>query len=224
MRSHINVPRAVASGMAAVMILSLAACSQIPDVDEAPVSTPQPTEAAATAEPAYDPVLHDYAFTDNLVWDYDKGEYVGEEVLEDSDIEAIEELLLLIDSYDQATSSEEYVTTEYVDSLRPHLTDRLYDVRAEGAEHREKYDLTQDGEVKVQRMLVTYYEADSEAHVSTCRDFSEYGLTSTTSPDKNVTLDFTEDVRQMRAVRSEGRWILLGEQQSDYVCDDIRNA
>lgn len=194
------------------------------DVDEDPVSTPQHTEATVTAEPAYDPVLHDYAFTDNFIWDDDKSEYVGEEALEDSDIAEIEELLLLIDSYDQATTSKDHVTAEYVDSLKPHLTDLLYKSRTEGVKHREKYNLTQEGEVKVQRMLVTYYEADSEAYVSTCRDFSEYGLTSTTSPDKNITVDFTEDVRQMRAIRSEGRWILLGEQQSDYVCDDVRNA
>lgn len=89
-------------------------------------------------------------------------------------------------------------------------------------EYREGSQLVQVGEVRLEGVLVTYYAPNSEAYVSVCRDLSEYVLTSATSLDKNVTLDFTEDVTEMHAIRADGRWILLGEQQSEHTCDDIR--
>lgn len=220
-----------AMSFAAALSLALSACGASSvetqgdeEIQETTVESTDEASAPPTSESLYESVLSDYTFTEDVTWDAESEEYVGEEALDDSDVAAVEELLLLIDSYDKATASVDHVTAEHVDSLRPHLTDRLYEMRSEGVVYREDNELVQDGDVKIERMLVTNYVPNSEANVSVCRDYSEYGLTSATSPDKNVTIDFTEDVREMTAVRADGRWILLGEQQSEYTCDDIRTA
>lgn len=68
------------------------------------------------------------------MWDSEAEEYVAEEDLDDSDIASLEELLLLMDSYDQSYKSVENVTSEQVDSLKPYLTDRLYEMRSDQRE------------------------------------------------------------------------------------------
>lgn len=68
------------------------------------------------------------------MWDSEAEEYVAEEGLDDSDIASLEELLLLMDSYDQSYRSVENATSEQVDSLKPYLTDRLYEMRSDQRE------------------------------------------------------------------------------------------